>query len=806
VTDETEAERAFRAAAAELGVDLPDEIVADGKLHRCEVDGEHGKQNGAYLFHPDGVPAGWFKNWKRGEDGTWCGREFSTLSPAELDAHRARVAAMKEVEAAAQKRMYSEKSKLATEIFENASSVISHPYLITKGVKAHGLRLNGDGRLIVPAYSSDGEITTLEFIDVDGTKRFLKGAKKRGSWFTIGELTDDVICICEGYATGASIHEATGHLVIVAFDCENLVPAAEAVHAKYPTAKIIVCADDDYHRDGNPGLTHATRAARAVRGLLAVPDFGESRPAGATDFNDLQQARGLAAVKASIEAAASQGTPEKAPSLPRRVVLTDTGNAERFAEMFGPDVHFAPEWGKFLVWNGKFWEQDIGSIRVLDMTKKVARSFLMDAHDCDEDNLRGAISKHAWRAEQEPRRKAMLALVKAEKPIPMAHEDFDKDRMLLNIQNGTLDLRTGKLKPHDRGDFITRILPVAYNSEATCPRWSKFLTEVLPDEETIAFIQRAIGYSLTGSVAEHVLFFCFGAGANGKTVFLNTLLGLLDEFAASVPTSILLAARGEAHPTELTTLHSRRVVVCQETPGGRGWNEERVKSITGGDRISARRMREDFWEFEPTHKLWVAGNHKPIVRGQDEGIWRRLRLVPFERVVPEGERDAKLADKLRAELPGILAWAVRGCLAWQRDGLGVSAKVKEATADYREESDRLGPFLAECCQTEPAAVVSRAAIYLHYVEWSKAQGERWPMSDKSFAEALRGRGIDEHWTHNANSKRCRGWRGIALAGNTGNTSHPDFGYEDDRARGHRTNPETGGNVLPPVAESEDDLV
>lgn len=802
--DISTAEEAFRAAAAEIRVNLPDEILADGKIHRCEVEGEQGKQNGAYLYHPDGVPAGWFQNWKRGKGQTWCGRDLSTLSPAEQSAHRDRLAAMHREQAAEQERVHAEKGRLATWIFDNAQPATSHPYLDRKGVKSYGLRLNRDGRLVVPGYDSDGQICTLQFTDDDGNKRFLKAAKKAGCSFAIGEFTGDLICLCEGYATGASIHEATGYFVIVAFDSGNLLPVAEAVRAKYPTAKIIICADDDYGVDGNPGVTRGAQAAQAVRGLLAIPDFGESRPAGATDFNDLHQARGLATVKASIDAAVSPGTPDGAP--PRlRVALTDTGNAERFADMFGIDVRFVPEWGKFFVWNGQFWAGDSGSIRVLEMTKDVARSFLLDAHACRDDNQRAAIIDHARRAEQEPKRKAMLALVQAEPPIPMAHAALDCDRMLLNVQNGTLDLHTGKLKPHDRGNLITRILPVAYNPDATCPLWLKFLGEVLPDEETIAFIQRAIGYSITGDVSEHCLFFLHGLGANGKSVFLLVFLALLGEYATQAPTAMLLARSGETHPTELTTLHGRRMAVCQETPSGKGWAEEIIKHITGGDRISARRMREDFWQFEPTHKLWVSGNHKPVVRGTDEGIWRRLRLVPFERVIPEAERDPKLTDRLCAELPGILTWAVQGCLTWQRDGLGMSAKVKAATADYREESDRLGPFLAECCQTAPDAVVSRKEIYRKYVDWAEEQGERWPMSERSFADAMHGHGFSDCYTQ-LNGKRCRGWGGIALASNTCNSSAPSYRYNSVDMVACETNQEIGANVLPPVAAETEELL
>ncbi|MGA7744515.1 MAG: phage/plasmid primase, P4 family [Polyangia bacterium] len=794
---------AFRRAMIRRNLIPSASLIADGQIHRCGTEGKPDKQDGSYVLHLDGLPAGGFQNHRDGKGWEyWCSRNLKELSSEEHTKYLARADAMKKMHAAEQEQIHAEKSKLATSIFSGAPSVVFHAYLTRKGVKSHGLRQNYDSKLIVPAYSGDGEISTLQFIDINGEKRFLAGGKKAGCWFPIGKLTDEVICICEGYATGASIHEATGHYVIVAFDGGNLLSVAEAHRTRHPKAKIIICSDDDHRTDGNPGLAAATHAAQVVRGMLALPDFGDGRREDDTDFNDLHASRGVDAVKACIERAA---TPEGNPPW-RKVPLTDSGNAERLVEMFGDDVRFVPEWGKFHVWNGKFWAEDAGSVRVLERSKAVARSFLVEASTCDSEERRDDLAKHALRSEQEPKRRAMVALVKAEPLIRLEREDLDRDRMLLNVLNGTLDLRTGRLKLHDRSDYITHILPVAYDPEARCPRWETFLTEVLPDEETIAFIQRAIGYSLTGDVSEHCLFFLHGSGANGKSAFLLVILALLGEYATQAPTSMLLAKEFEAHPTELTTLFGRRVAVCQETPAGKRWAEEVIKHITGGDRISARRMREDFWEFDPTHKLWVSGNHKPIVQGIDEGIWRRLHLVPFERPIPEEQQDHKLVDKLRAELPGILAWAVLGCLAWQHVGLSVSAKVRDATATYREESDRLGPFLQECCRMEPGTVVTRKSIYQAYTGWSHVQGERWPMSDRDFADALRGHGVDECWTHNTHGKKCRGWRGISMTGNTSNRYPPDFPYDPDLAHAGDVNRQTGGNVLPPVADPGEDVV
>jgi putative DNA primase/helicase len=592
--------------------------------------------------------------------------------------------------------------------------------------------------------------------------------------------------------------------------------ATEPFRKPFAGRHVAVLADNDEagrkHAEAVAGALHGVAASVKLVLLPGLPTKGDVSDwlGGDHTVEDLHAVVASAsewtpaqAEPVAVDAAIPSSQDGRRPA--RSFALTETGASELFADRLKGEIAFVPEWGKWLVWTGTHWRADVAEVAVMEQTKIVARKFIAEAKwAVDHDDARAkALAQFATSAQRRQFRRAVLDLAKSEPGIAVSFEKFDRDHMLLNVINGTLDLRTGQLCPHRREDRITRVLPWTWDPTATFPRWQQFLAEVLPDAETVAFVERAIGYSLTGDVSEHVLFFCYGPGANGKSVFLLALLELLGEYATQAPTSMLLSKQGDAHPTELTTLHNRRVVCCQETPSGRGWAEEILKHVTGGDRISARRMREDFWQFEPTHKLWVSGNHKPIVRGQDEGVWRRLRLIPFERVIPEAERDPKLGEKLRAEIPGILAWAVQGCLAWQRNRLGMSAKVQAATSDYREESDRLGPFVVECCAVEPGAVVPRAALYRAYASWSEAQGERRPMSERDVSELLHGRGFGVCWTR-SNGKRCRGWQGLRLnTGNTGNTSLPDFPYErlEDSPRG--ISRESRRNVLPPVAGDAD---
>ena len=310
---------------------------------------------------------------------------------------------------------------------------------------------------------------------------------------------------------------------------------------------------------------------------------------------------------------------------------------------------------------------------------------------------------------------------------------------------------------------MTHNTAIPYHPDAICPTWLWFLDGIFAaDADLIRFVQRAIGYSLTGSTKEQVLFICHGVGSNGKGKLMNLLRKLLESLAAPAPSALLMTAKTERHPTELVILFRKRAVVAQETNEGQRFNESLVKQLTGEDAISARRMHEDFWEFEPTHKLWLATNHKPNIKGTDHAIWRRIRLIPFTVTFHdpgEGEpvKDPDLETKLTAELPGILAWAVKGCLDWQRHGLGMPQAVKNATAHYREEMDVLAAWIADCCVVKKLTEAKAADLYVSYTGWCDAQGER-PESQRSFGLRLTERGFEQKKRTGGN----RYWLGIGL--------------------------------------------
>jgi len=420
---------------------------------------------------------------------------------------------------------------------------------------------------------------------------------------------------------------------------------------------------------------------------------------------------------------------------------TDTGNAERFAEQHRDAVRFCYAWGKWLAWDGRRWKiDDQGAVEQL--AKQTIRAIYAEAADIKDDEERDALAGWARASEAATRRAAMLRLAQSEPGIPITPDLLDTDPWLLNVENGTIDLRTGQLRDHRREDLLTKCAPVTYRPDATCPKWSDFLTGIFRgDGELIGFMQRLAGYWLTGVIRDHLLPILYGGGANGKSTFVNALLAVLGrDYGCKAAPDLLLAKKGQ-HPTELTDLFGRRLVACIETGEGRRLAETLAKELSGGDRIRARRMREDFWEFAPTHKIAVATNHKPVIEGTDHAIWRRLLLLPFTVTIPPEQQDHTLPEKLADEAAGILRWCVEGCLAWQRRGLDPPDLVQTATREYRQDEDLLGSYIEEYCTTGPLLKVRASIIYSNYCDWARASGEG-PISQKRFGTAMTERGFE----------------------------------------------------------------
>lgn len=425
----------------------------------------------------------------------------------------------------------------------------------------------------------------------------------------------------------------------------------------------------------------------------------------------------------------------------------DLDNARRMVDTHGERLRYVVPWKKWLVWAGDgCWRPDD--------TGQVHRC-AVDIADRIKAEHPGARRKTA-RAVSSGGLAAMVQIGRNLKPCAVAPDILDADPHLLNCANGTLDLRTLELHDHQPADHLTKMCDAAYHPAAAAPEFEAFLARIQPDVNMRDFLARLFGHALLGKVYEHVLPVFYGSGANGKTTLVEAIASVLGDYAGTVEPGLLLD-RGETHPTGTAALHGLRLAVTHETDEGRRLAEGTVKRLTGGDKITARRMREDFWTFDPSHSLVMHTNHKPVVRGDDEGIWRRLRLIPFAVTIPEEERDHELPDKLALEREGILAWLINGYTQWRQAGLDDPQPVRDATASYRGESDMLSLFLGECCTENPTVSVRSQMLYDAWTDWCRREGVEHPGSQVMFARRLTDRGYDKQHTRTG-----KYWHGIGL--------------------------------------------
>lgn len=437
--------------------------------------------------------------------------------------------------------------------------------------------------------------------------------------------------------------------------------------------------------------------------------------------------------------------------------FSDLGNGERLALNHGSEVRYLYTEQKWLIWDGKRWAVDTTG-EIERKAKATARSIYAEVAAIADDTKREDARRFARYSESGRGRQEMIRAARTEQGIAITPEQLDTEPWLLNCNNGTLDLRTGELYPHNPANLITKLCPVDYMPEAQAPRWLSFLDRIMDgDAELISYLQKAVGYSLTGDTSEQCLFFMYGEGKNGKSTFTEALIHLFGDYQLKAPTSMLMLKKSEGVPNDVAQLaRGARFTVAAEIGEGNRLNESLIKDLTGGDTLTARFLHKEFMQFKPTHKLWMYGNHKPLIRGTDKGIWRRIKLIPFTAHIPTAEQDKRLGQKLRAELQGILAWAVQGCLAWQREGLGLPTAVQQATDTYRSEMDSLGSFIEDRCELKEGAVTPKKELYEAYKAWCDLYGE-YPLSHKLLSLRLQERGIEEGRT-----KTTRFWAGIRL--------------------------------------------
>jgi len=433
---------------------------------------------------------------------------------------------------------------------------------------------------------------------------------------------------------------------------------------------------------------------------------------------------------------------------------TDTANAARFAVQHGATLRYVMQWG-WMIYDSNRWKRDDAGA-VVKLAKQTARSIAAEAADqALSDKQAEALLRWAKTSKSLARLEAMIKLAQPE--LPAVTGDFDKDPYLFNCANGTIDLRTITIRPHAAADMLTRISPARYTTGNDLARWRKFNDRVQASDDTmIQFLQRAAGYAMTGDTDEHCFFFLYGTGRNGKSTFTETIQATLGDYAGRVRSETLLQKRGDnAIPNDLASMTGTRMIIASELPQGRQLDEPLIKDLTGGDTIRARFLRQEFFDFNPQAKIWLFGNHKPNVRGTDEGIWSRVKLIPFEVTIPPEERDKKLKANLIAhDMSAILEWMVEGCRAWQADGLRTPAKVDKATEDYRSEMDILAQFIKDSCEIDKAKKVSSTRLYEAYKEYAGSDAA----NKVDFGKRLKERGF----TSDRGSKGVRMWKGISL--------------------------------------------
>ena len=519
------------------------------------------------------------------------------------------------------------------------------------------------------------------------------------------------------------------------------------------------------HGDDSPSLSvkmqgdkillkcHAGCSAEQVANALGyqMADLFERKPALPTDATwKSTSADEILAPKPDDRhdtTAASLGVPDC-------YAQTDLGNARRLIYYHGHEIRFVPSIG-WHHWQGTHWTPDQTG-QVMRYAKQTAEKVHEEAMPCRRYGRQKDVLRWAIQSESAAKLSSMLDVAKTEAAIVIAPHELDANQWTFNCANGTLDLRTGELRPHNPKDNLTRVSPVAFDPSMKCPIFDQFLRTTFADSQPlIDYMMAVLGHCLTGDISMQHMWVCYGGGANGKSTLLDTVQHLMDSYAGNAPDSLLMVGRDE-HPTELASLQGKRLVIASETEANQRLKLQLIKKLTGDATITTRRMRMDFYEFQRTHKMLMMTNNKPRVRENSEATWRRLKLIPFAVQVPVENRDTHLAMKLRAEAAGILNRLLAGCLDWQRRGLVEPQEVTDATKEYRDESDPLEDWIEESCMEAANGWSATNQLYFNYVEHAKRSGEH-PHTSKAFAEQLKKRGHSPE-----KSKGVRGWKGIVL--------------------------------------------
>jgi len=485
----------------------------------------------------------------------------------------------------------------------------------------------------------------------------------------------------------------------------------------------------------------------------------------------------------------------------------DLGNARRFLAGAGEHVHYSPGLG-WLVWDATHWRaDDTGAAerlakRELELIQKEALRLAAEAGD-DLTAQKRAKSRFGWAVKslQRPKIEAAMRLAQTEHGVPVRAAELDADPLALNVANGIVELASGELRPHERDKLHTKLAPTDYRPDATSARWREFLKHATAGDETLErYLQACAGYSLTGLTSEEAMFLVLGPGATSKTTFTEALKATLGDYAATAAFQTFLAKRDGGPSSDLARLVGRRLVTSSEVGRDSRFNPETVKQLTGGDTITACHKYRDPFEYRPQFKLWLAANHLPAVDHDDDAMWRRLRVVPFEAVVPVARRDPALKRALAndpEERAAVLAWAIEGCLVWQRDGFpDMPERVEGATESYRADNDPLAEWFADCCTFDPEARMSRSTTRKSYEDWCKRNRVE-SVPARRFAELLRSHGLTDAKSHGE-----RLWQGLAIRRGAVGAEGGTRSGNSPRVRAHGESLSAGGSKCPPCPPGE----
>ena len=602
------------------------------------------------------------------------------------------------------------------------------------------------GKLIAVVYRYDPPGRKKEFRPWDARRRKMAPPEPRPLYNQPGMASASQIVLVEGEKCAQALIEV-GIVATTAMHGAN-APVEKTDWSPLAGKSVLIWPDRD-----KPGWDYGAQAAQAVLSAGAKSCHILYPPEDAAEGWDAADAIAEGFDVAVFLAHGPRLQMHDLADVTEPVVGSDTSVwgtedalALAFTRRYHRDWRYVAGWGRWLVWDGNRWRTE-DTLAATDLIRSVCRHAAVRA-DNPKVAAKLASSSTVGGVER---------LARADRRHAANTDEWDADPWLLNTTGGVVDLKTGRVRSHERADRMTKITTATPGGD--CPTWRRFIDEVTGgDVELQAYLQRMVGYALTGSTQEHALFFLYGTGANGKSVFVNTLATILGDYATNAPMDTFMETRTDRHPTDMAGLRGARFVAAIETEQGRRWAESKLKNLTGGDKISARFMRQDFFEFFPQFKLFVAGNHKPAIRNIDEAMKRRLHLIPFTITVPPERRDKHLQQKLLAERDGILAWAVQGCLDWQRHGrLDPPQRVVEATEEYFEAEDALGRWLDERCVREANAKSLTAELFNDWKQWAEAAGE-FVGAQRRFSDLLITRGLDK-WR---NSAGLRGFQGIDL--------------------------------------------